>query len=384
MKELDVLLEEFWIPKEKDKDRYYRIKDAIPAFRSFLEEKLGYKLIVNPYLIKLEKLPGKAESWMGIQDFDGKLEYAMLCLLLAFLEGKGTGEQFVLSEVTEFVQASFPGEEKLDWTLFQHRKAMVKVLRFAAEVGMVQADDGEESKFMETAETEVLYESTGLSRYFVRNFTGNIMNYTSWKDMEAGEWLDLDRDRGRVRRNRVYRRLVMSPAVYSEGPEDPDYLYIRNQRGLLQKDMEEYLDSALHVHKNGAFLVLDPSRNFKDVFPAQKSLSDIALQVNTLITERVKNGKLIRRADDIIVTSGVGLERLIEEVRVRQHPGWSKEYREMPPPRLYREVISYMKDFSMIEIREAGKEIRILPLCGKIVGSYPKRFIKEQTGRTKK
>ena len=119
MKELDILLEEFWIPKEKDKDLYYRIKDAIPRFKDFLEQKLGYKLIVNPYLIKLEKLPGKAESWMGIQDFDDKLEYAMLCLLLAFLEGKSAGEQFVLSEVTEFVQASFSGEEKLDWTLPQ-------------------------------------------------------------------------------------------------------------------------------------------------------------------------------------------------------------------------------------------------------------------------
>ena len=378
MKELDILLEEFWIPKEKDKDLYYRIKDAIPRFKDFLEQKLGYKLIVNPYLIKLEKLPGKAESWMGIQDFDDKLEYAMLCLLLAFLEGKSAGEQFVLSEVTEFVQASFSGEEKLDWTLFRHRKSMVKVLRFATEIGIIRADDGDESKFMETAETEVLYESTGLSRYFVRNFTGNIMNYTSWKDMESGEWLDLDRDRGRVRRNRVYRRLVMSPAVYSEGPEDPDYIYIRNQRGLLQKDMEEYLDSQLHVHKNGAFLVLDSSKNFKEVFPAQKSISDIALQVNALIVEQVKSGELTRREDDIIVISRVGFERRIEDVRVRQHTGWSKEYREMSPPRLYEEVIGYMKDFSMIEVREAEKEIRILPLCGKITGSYPKRFLSEE------
>ena len=378
MKELDILLEEFWIPKEKDKDLYYRIKDAIPRFKDFLEQKLGYKLIVNPYLIKLEKLPGKAESWMGIQDFDDKLEYAMLCLLLAFLEGKSAGEQFVLSEVTEFVQASFSGEEKLDWTLFRHRKSMVKVLRFATEIGIIRADDGDESKFMETAETEVLYDSTGLSRYFVRNFTGNIMNYTSWKDMESGEWLDLDRDRGRVRRNRVYRRLVMSPAVYSEGPEDPDYIYIRNQRGLLQKDMEEYLDSQLHVHKNGAFLVLDSSKNFKEVFPAQKSISDIALQVNALIVEQVKSGELTRREDDIIVISRVGFERRIEDVRVRQHTGWSKEYREMSPPRLYEEVIGYMKDFSMIEIREAEKEIRILPLCGKITGSYPKRFLSEE------
>ncbi|HHW47927.1 MAG TPA: TIGR02678 family protein, partial [Clostridiaceae bacterium] len=176
MKELEILLENFWIIKEKDPELYHMVKDATPKFKDFVEEKLGYKIIVNAYMIKLEKLPGKAESWMGIQQFTSAMEYAFFCILLMFLEDRGANDQFVLSQITEYIQAVYPGEVKVDWTLFSHRKSLVKVLKFATEIGLINVDDGNEQKFMESVETEVLYESTGLSRYFVRNFTGNILN----------------------------------------------------------------------------------------------------------------------------------------------------------------------------------------------------------------
>ena len=379
MKELEILLETFWIIKDKDKDLYYRVKDASLVFKDFLEQKLGYKIIINPYMIKLEKLPGKAEAWMGIQDFDTQMEYALFCLLLVFLEDKSATEQFVLSEVTEFIQAAYVGEEKVDWTLFRHRKSMVKVLRFTVGMGIIKTDDGDESRFMNSTETEVLYESTGMSRYFVRNFTGNILNYASWQDIESGEWFDVDRDRGRVRRNRVYRRLIMSPAVYSEGSEDPDYIYIKNQRGMLQKDIEDILGSQLHVHKNGAFVILDPVRIFKDVFPGQKSISSIVLQVNTCIVDLVKSVELVKREDDIILVSKARFERIIETCRELYWQGWSKEYREMSLERLYGEVIDYMNGFSMIEVSEVKKEIKIMPMVGKLIGSYPKDFKNDES-----
>lgn len=377
MKELETLLERFWITKEEDKDLYYRVKDASAEITDFLEQKLGYKLIINPYMIKLEKLPGKAEMWMGIQEFEDKLEYSIFCMLLVFLEDKSAGEQFILSEVTEFIQASFPGDVRIDWTIFRHRKYMVKVLRFAAQIGIIKTDDGDESSFMESVETEVLYESTGLSRYFVRNFTGNILNYSSWKDIENGEWFDIDKDRGRVRRNRVYRRLIMSPAVYSEGAEDPDYIYIRNQRSLLARDIEEYLDSQLHVHKNGTFLILNPSKNFKDVFPSKKSVSDIVLQINTHIIKLVKSGEIEKREDDIINISKARFVRLLEDIREIYLSGWSKVYREMSLDKLFDEVVLFMKGFSMVEVLDDGREIRLMPLIGKLIGEYPKNFQRE-------
>lgn len=373
MKELEILLENFWIIKEREPELYNAVKDASPKFKDFVEEKLGCKLIVNSYMIKLEKLPGMAESWMGIQQFESTMEYAFFCILLMFLEDRGAGEQFVLSQITEFVESSFPGDQKVDWTLFGHRRSLVKVLKLAAELGLINVDDGNDQKFMESLETEVLYESTGLSRYLVRNFTGSIQNYSSWEDIEKGEWLDADRDRGRIRRNRVYRRLIMSPAVYNEGSDDSDYDYIKKYRGLLQKDIEEMLESDLHVHRNGAFLVLNSSKQFKDVFPDNKTISGIALQINGLIIEMVQEGSLVRGSDDIITVSRPQFEGIVEKCRSMYSHGWSKEFREMGLKQLCNAIIPYMTEFAMIEDKD-GKEIRIMPLAGKITGCYPEDF----------
>lgn len=370
-KALEMLLENFWIIKDENKDIYHQIKDASHEFKEFCEEKLGYRYIVNPNVIKLEKLPGKAEPWMGILDFDDKYEYGFLCTLLMFLEDKGNGEQFVLSEITDYVTANFPWVEKPDWTLFRHRRFFVKVLRFAAEIGMIKVDDGEEGGFMESVDTEVLYESTGLSRYFVRNFTGNVLNYKTIKDIENSEWYDLDMDRGTVRRNRVYRRIFMNPAVYSEGPEDQDYLYIKNFHGMLQKDVEDVLESQLHIHRNGAFVVLDPEKHYKDVFPDNKGISDITLQFNGIIVEKLEIGDLKTNINDIIILSRFQFDGLILECRRRFLSGWSKEYREMNETKLSNEVFNYMKSFCMVEEDPLGREIHILPVVGKIIGCYP-------------
>lgn len=376
MKELEILLERFWLSKEQDKELYYRIKDAYPDFKDFLQDKLGYRVIINPYIIKLEKLPGKPESWMGIEDFNDKLEYAFFCLLLTFLEDKGAEEQFILSQVTDFIEAIFPGDEdeKVDWTLYNHRRHLIKVMRFAEELFIIKLNDGTDSNFMTSTGGEVLYENTGLSKYVTQNFTGNILNYYSYKDIEQGEWLDLDRDRGRIRRNRVYRRLFMSPVVYNEGSEDADYLYIKNYRNMLIKDIEDLLDSELHVHKNGAFIALDESKHFKDVFPDNKNISDIILQLNGIIRELLDKGDISKKGDDTITISQLKFNNIISLCRQRYRSGWSKGFREMKIETLFDEVISYMKNFSMLKVYDKRKELTILPLVGKITGRYPKDF----------
>lgn len=374
MKELEILLENYWVIKEKNEDLYHQIKDASSKFKEFIEDKLGYRLIINPYLIKLEKLSGKCEVWMGIKDFDSQLEYGMFCSVLSFLEERGSGDQFVLSQVTEYVQSTWPGREKIDWTLFRHRRSLIKVMRYSAETFLLRVDDGDDSTFMDASDAEVLYESTGLSRYYVRYFTVNIMNCTSRKDIEDSELLESDRDRGRVRRNRVYRRLTMSPAVYNEGGDDADYAYIKNFRNILQKDFEAMLGADLHIHKNGAFLALEPSSRIKDVFPANSTISDIVLQINAEIVRLLNEGQINRREDDIIVVSRPKFENLIENCRGKYLNGWSKEYREMSMEGLCNAVAAFMEDFSMIEQASGGRDIRILPLCGKIIGSYPESF----------
>lgn len=377
MNDLKILLENYWIGKDKNKELYYRVKDSIPKFKNFLTDKLGYNLVVNPHLIKLEKFPGKAESWMGIKDFESTMEYAFLCILIMFLEDKGREEQFVLSEITEYIQANYPGEESVDWTLYRHRKYLIKVLRFAVSMDMILVDDGDEQNFKSNMEAEVLYESTGLSRYFARNFPMNILDYDTYEDIEKEEWTDIESDRGFIRRQRVYRRLVMGPVVYNTGSEDVDYNYIKNYRGMISNDIEKYLDCNIHVHRNGAMMVINPKDNLKDTFPGNRAISDVVMFFNYLIVNEIKEGRIELKSDDTSVVSKAYFESLVEKLKQNYGMGWSKEYREMKQSDLTEEIISYMKDFNMINLLEDGREIQILPLCGKVVGIYPDSFVKK-------
>lgn len=374
MKELEILLENYWIIKDNNKELYYSIKDSISGFKSFISDKLGYHVLVNPYIIKLEKLPGKAEPWMGIEKFESTMEYAFLCLMLMFLEDKGREEQFVLSEVTEFIQGNYPGDEKVDWTLFRHRRYLIKMLRFVAEMGMIKVDDGDEQGFTNSIETEVLYESTGISRYFVRNFTMDVMNYNSYKDIEKEDFADTDTDRGIIRRHRVYRRLLMSPIVYNEDSDDADYEYIKNFRNVIANDLENVLEYNLHVHRNGSLVVLSPEKNMKDMFPGGRAISDVVLLFNSLIREKIEKGTLSLRADDSLIMSKVYFQSLVEELKINYYSGWSKEYREMSLAALEKEIIEYMQDFNMLKVIKEEREIEILPLAGKIIGKYPRDF----------
>ncbi|KDR95006.1 TIGR02678 family protein [Peptoclostridium litorale DSM 5388] len=376
MKIVDMMLENYWILKEDDKDAYYYAKDNVSKVREFFSEKLGYQVIVNPTLIKLEKLPGALECWMGIDGFEDCMEYAFLCMLLMFLEDKPGGEQFLLSQLTEYIEGVFTGDGKVDWTLYRHRRFIIKVIKFALEMGMIRLNDGSESDFASDGAAEALYENTGISVYFMRQFTGNFMSYGGIEDIMGDEWSHMDTERGRIRRNRVYRRLVMSPAVYSEGGDDSDYEYIKNFKGVVQSDIEDRLSAQLHVHKNAAFVVLPQNKGYRGVFPQNSALSDIALQMNLIIREHVNEGVLKVSNDDVIRVSQYEFKGIVEKLKRRFVKGWSKEYRDMGFEKLYGSIVEYMKSFSMIRLEEYTGDVHIMPICGKIEGNYPEDFEK--------
>lgn len=376
MKELELLLDHYWVVKDDDKDVFYRVKDSIPEFKSFLNEKLGYGIIINQHLIKLEKIPGSAESFMGIQEFSHPMEYVLLCLLLMFLEDRSRDEQFVLSEITEFIAGNNIGKEKIDWTQYSHRKHFIKVLRFAQTLGLMKVNDGDDQKFAYHDDAEVLYESTGLSRYFVRHFTADIMDFANYLDMENAEWGDLNADRGVIRRQRVYRKLLMEPVVYSQGTEDVDYDYIKKQRGLMEADFSKYLEYSLHVHKNGAMLVVPAEKNIQDGFPNTKAICDITLLFVAQIRESLSEKKLQINPAGGITLSRVAFDEQVAVLKEKTGNNWSKEFREMSPVGLAEKLVAYLEEFKMLRQLYDGREIEILPLAGKLMGSYPEAVTK--------
>lgn len=379
MTTFEKLLENYWFVKDVNIDEYNSIKKELNTqIQNFVKDKLGYKLIVNPYVIKMEKIPGKPQSFMGIKRFGTKLEYIFLCLILIYLEERTRGEQFILSGLIDYIQNLIAEvdlqEIKIDFTIYSQRKAMVNVLKFIKEMGFIVMYDGDETKFAEDIENDILYEVTGVSKYFMRNFSSNITDCNLYLDIYEKEQLGLEQDKGKERRQRIYRRLFTENVVYKEENDDQDYNYIKNYRNAINQDADKMLESTLEVHKNGAYILLAENKNFKNTFTSNKAISDVVCFVNTLIVERFKSNQFKKSIDDTINISEVEMTKLVRDVYEKYSKGFSKEYRELHEDKLLVEIVDYMKQFDMIRYNDESKEYIIMPICFKIIGKYPVGF----------
>ena len=381
MENLKKLLVNFYISKEYDRESYYAVKDNIKDFSSFLRDKLGYNVIIRGEFLKLEKIPGIAESFMGIDEFTEVREYSFLMLLLMFLEDKAKEEQFLLSHITEFISSN-PIGDNVDWTNYYTRRNLIKVLRFSIKYKIIKINDGNEESFAKDSTKEVLFESAGISKYMVKVFNNNIDEKTTVEDILKDENFNTEADKGVLRKYRAYRRLLLSPIVYRNDGLLEDYEYIKTYRNAIEGDFEKYLGLNLQVHKNGALLIPEENK-FQNIetFPSNKGISDLTIHIITYINKIIKNEKDKLTNDDLFIMDKEDFEKLLEKVQKEKKNGLSKEYREMQFGKMCYEVINYMTRIKLIEEKE--DKIIIYPLCGKIQGDYPRDYEIKDIGSDK-
>ncbi|MGL5327807.1 MAG: TIGR02678 family protein [Peptostreptococcaceae bacterium] len=363
------LLENYIIFKERDRDLYYDIKDNVENYKIFIRENLSYDLIIKEDFIKLEKIPSHPQPFMGIKDFDDNKEYIFFILLLMFLEDKNKEEQFILSNITEYIQHNYI-YEKIDWTSFKNRKSLIKVIKLGIEVGIIKKNDGNEDDFSKSETVEVLYETTGISRYIMRNFNIDLEDINGYQDIleSSNKYID----KTARRRNSVYRNLLLSPIVYNEGVDDEDYDYIKKFKGSIISTFEKNLDWDIHIHKNGAMVALKNSNEVRDTFPSKKGESSAILIINNKLNELIISGKFKIESNDTIILEYEEFKNMLIDIRKENGHGFVKDLRDNSDNVYVEKIKKYMMDFSMI--KEETNKIIIMPLVSKVVGEYPSDY----------
>jgi len=372
MNELRTLLENFWICKDADKELYYKVKRDIPNFQKFVREQLGWKLVHTENLLKLEKRPARGELFMGIGEFLDIRDYCILCAVLMYLEDKEEHEQFLLSELIDYVETGLKPYIAIDWTLFTQRKSLVRVLQYMEKLQMLRVYEGRSEGFGLESGQEVLYENTGYSKYFATSFSVDISGFESFEDFEKAEFEEIEQNRGSLRINRVYRQLAICPCMYWESVEDADSLYLKNQRQWVAKYISENMGGNLDLYKNMACISLDADDCYGLVHPRDAMLPEIVLLVCNGIQKEILNGHLLKGDNELIFTTSGQMSDIILQCRKNHSAGWSKEYREMNEELLVENVLEYMKNWMMI--RFLDEQIIILPAVGRTAGVYPEDF----------
>ena len=366
MHEFRYLLDRFWVTRADNKELYFSVKRALPNYRRLVNEQLGWNLIVNESVVKLEKVPSKAMAWMGIQEFQEKLDYCLLCGMLLFLSDLDDGEQFLLSTLIEALEAILAEVQPVDWT---HRKALVRVLQYAQRAGILLVYDGVSEGFGNDQTQEVLYENTGLSRHFTVHFGRDIMQCKSVEDFEAFSWEGEEAERGRQRIQRVYRQLALAPALYWSEQNRSDYEYLKNQRSWVNLYLGEAMGGELQIHKNGAFFVLDEENHFGLAYPKDAAISDAALLLCAQLRNQITAGVYPRREDDTVFLAQREFQRELVQCREQYGDGWGRRLRELPLEKLAQELTAYMAGWMLLEKRAEG--FVLCPAVGKWTGHYP-------------
>ena len=375
MNAIDLLLNNYWIIKDKNKNDYYTIKHEIndKNVKRFIHEMLGWKLIHTEHLIKLEKTPSHAEAFMGIQEFLDIKDYCFLCAVLMYLEDKEDNSQFLLSDLIKYVETIVSSYMELDWTSFSLRKSLVRVLQYVENKGMLKTYEGDSSLYSREQTSEVLYENTGLSRYFATNFPLDITNINVYNDFEKKQMEELEDDKGNIRTNRVFRQLVVCPSLYWDDQNNPDALYVKNKRNYIASNIERNMDATLELSKNNASIVFVDKQGIGDTHPKTSMLSEIVLLVNHKIYKDAGDKrKLSINDDDTITISVKKFNDILIKLKNKYQALWSKEFREMPYERYIEVVKEYMTNWLMI--KEINEQIIIYPSCVITSGKYSREL----------
>ena len=187
---------------------------------------------------------------------------------------------------------------------------------------------------------------------------------------------DLETDRGHFRINRVYRQLAAAPAMYWDQAEDPDALYLKNQRQWVGKYLDEALGGRLHIHKNGAFFVMEEDDCFGEFHPREATVSEVTLNICAELRQRVEEGTMKKEMNDCICISSGEFGEILEACRKKYGCAWSKEFREMQREKLEIVILEYMRSW-MLAGTEDGM-VWLFPAVGKFTGVYPQDFLQRE------
>lgn len=372
MDEFRILLDRLWIRRDEDRELFYQVRRKLPALRRALREQFGWELVCTEKVIRLVKEPAQADAAFGIPDFSEISDYCLLCGVLLMLEDKDDGQRFLLSELTQAVSAYVrPYLPELTWERYHCRTSLVRVLQYAERIGLLCSCEGESNGFAEHQEQEVLYENTGLSRYFSVNFHRDIAGYRSVVDFENPPEDGPDMERGTFRTYRVYRRLALAPAVYWDDPADPVYAYIKNQRSAIQRNLDDTIGGKLQVYHNGAFFLPEDGIPCGECFPRDQMLSDILLLLSERLSEKVCCGGFSHTLDDRVHMTLQTFSAELEAVRQEYGSLWGKTVTERDLSVLTQDILVEMCRWGFAQIQ--GNLVTLNPGMALWQGVYPKK-----------
>lgn len=343
------LLNRPWIAKDEDPELFYWIRDNYTELRDWFSEFTGFLLLLTRTMAKLDKAPIYAEPWMGFSEFRDPRDYALFTYALWFLETKTELDQFVLTDIVEQVSEQLAAAGcAVDWENYHHRLSMVRALKKLRKLGVLRHIDGEETDWAHDASKNVLYECAPVARYVLRHFPKDIGQYRETDDFqEQTLYPDTADGELRKRRHRVYRRLLLEPAVADREWSKEDLYYVVTQRRAIMDNMQFMFGLEGSRYREGLFFFHPELTGEGELFPTLAAISDLTLLFAGELRRRMGKGDWHIADQGTIELTPTDVEALLHGLKQRYGDYWSKEHREMGLGELAEELTTHMAEWKL-------------------------------------
>lgn len=357
---LKLLFENFWIIREEQPENYHFLRRHQNELQKELRQRFGMSLIQRPQYIQLLKRPQELAPWMGEIGFTSQVDYVLLCTAMAYIEELEAGTPFMLDELVRSLSLMLPEDLSIDWTNYNHRKSLVRVVKKMLEMVLIETVQGETSEFEHSElNQEVLFVTTVQARAFLARAPQSYTEYEGfaeyWQDFQTNQHLEANQ--------LLYQRLMLEPLIQREPENEETFTRLRNYHHRMAEYIEGNTYFKFELYRDYAAFTLEQQDSWQEVFPSRRVVDEILIQLATVLREQEWQAN----SYGIISLTQGQWEKLIAELQKAYHSYWSKEFSQMSLDQLSQALISRGLEWQLLRVEENKTAIKIQPGFGRLV-----------------
>lgn len=293
-------------------ERFALVRRHADWLRQWLTDNCGWGLHLDSEFARLQKTPPDVEDGTraAIESKSGaafnRRKYVLLCLALATLErgDRQTTLGNLAGEIISLLCADGAIAEAgitFDLDSRDQRSDLVQVVRYLLELRVLERVDGDEHLFVQTNDSDVLYNVNRPILAFVLNLRRGPSAIDAELPLDERmqmlieeERPDTDDARNRELRLRVTRRLLDDPVVYFDDLEAAELEYLNKQRGRLLRRVEDAVGLVAEVRAEG-IAMLDERGDVTDLeMPKDGTEGHFTLLVAEFLARRFREDRSVR------------------------------------------------------------------------------------------
>ena len=357
---LKLLFEHFWIIRDTQPEEYNFLRRHQQFLQKELRQRFGLNLSIRPQSIQVLKRPQNLAPWMGEMGFSSQLDYALFCCAMAYVEDLEANTPFMLDELIRSLTLLVPEEIVLDWTNYNHRKSLVRVVKKMLTLYLIETIQGETSEFEQSEmNQEVLFMTTAQARAFLARAPKSYTNYQNF----AAYWDDFKQSQHLEGNQLIYQQLLMEPRIVRTADNEEAFTRLRNYYARLREYVEGNTYFNFELYRDYAAFTLEQQDGWQEIFPSRKVIDEILIQLATIL----RQDKLTPSSLGVITLSALQWQELIRHLQENYRGYWSKEFSEMTLTQLELTLLARGLEWHLFETDETQHTIKIQPAYSRLV-----------------